>query len=153
MINLSLRQVVGTRCQEAPVRRLTPRAFWLLFSIEGLILVGIFIVVLWFLVPARLPLATTDYDTIREVVLLRLTGEIEDPAIEIVPGTIAPSSSVRGFNLHGQTYYYYLEGKLGFDPLSRGVVGPNDIEIVLRDDGGPYPLVIYRLLSKDRATT
>jgi hypothetical protein len=63
----------------------------------------------------------------------------------------ARASSVRGFTLNGRTYFYYTEGQRGFDPLSRGAVDRSEIEIVLRDDGGPMPLVIYRLKGKDRA--
>jgi hypothetical protein len=97
--------------------------------------------------PTHVPLARSgDYTLVRDAIWSRLNGATGDPLIEISPGVTARASSVRGFSLNGETYYYYLEGRRGFDPLSRGAVGKDAVEIVLRDDGGPKVLVIYRLL-------
>lgn len=98
--------------------------------------------------PSRTPLADeTQVARVHSAVLARLNGSTVDPLIEVTPGVIGRSSSVRGFSLDGQTYYYYFEGRSGFDPLSRGVVSHGDVELVLRDDRGPDALVIYRMLN------
>jgi hypothetical protein len=133
----------------SPVYRVSSRGFWILFAIEGVLMTAVLIVVLHFLLPARAPLAqSTDYAAVREAIWSRLNGTINDPLVEITPGITARSSAIRGFSLNGQVYYYYLEGQRGFDPLSRGAVSTRSIEIVLRDDDGPKPLIIYRLLNQ-----
>lgn len=131
-----------------PVRRVraTGRTFWLLFAIEGLLIVGALLFVVNLLLPTRAPLASTiDHSLVREAVLSRLNGDIADPLIEVTPGVSARSSSIRGFSLNGLTYYYYIEGESNFDPFSRNAVAAGDIQIVLRDASGPSPLVIYVL--------
>ncbi len=95
-----------------------------------------------------MPLARSgDYAAVREAIWARLNGAIDDPLVEITAGVSARESNVRGFTLHGQTYYYYIEGQRGFDPLSRGAVDYQGVAIVARDEDGPKPLVIYRLRS------
>jgi hypothetical protein len=47
---------------------------------------------------------------------------------------------------YGRVYYYYFEGQRSFDPLSRGAVAQRDVDVLLRDDDGPKPLVIYEII-------
>jgi hypothetical protein len=148
VIDVQLTGVAGSHRTHPQVWRATPRLFWTLFALVGLLIAGVLVVIISFL-PARAPLANTgDYTIVREAVWARLNGTVEDALIEVAPGTTARSSNLRGFALKGSTYYYYLEGRPSFDPLNRGLVGRDEIEVVLRDDGGPAPLVIYRLLSR-----
>jgi hypothetical protein len=120
--------------------------FWLLFALEAAFIAGVLILVLAIVLPTRAPLArSADYATVRDAIWARVNGTINDPLIELAPGVSVRSSSVRGFALNGRTYYYYLEGQRGFDPLSRGAVAERDIEVVLRDADGPKPLVIYEI--------
>lgn len=90
-------------------------------------------------------LTPLEAETIRAAVQSRLDGTIDDPLVEAAPGIVVRSSNIRGFRLNGEVYYYYLEGERNFDPLSRGIVGHGDIDVVLRDPGGSSPLVVYRL--------
>jgi len=137
----------------ALVRRIGQPAFWLLFAFEGLLLAGALLLVLQVLLPARAPLAQSDdYATVRAAIQSRLGGAVADTSIEVAPGTSAPRSSVSGFTLNGYTYYYYREGRAGFDPLSRGVFTSDQVEFVSRDRLGSDIVVIYRVPSKDRAT-
>jgi hypothetical protein len=146
VINAQLQGVANPSRALPRIRRVGPSAFWLLFAIEGLFVALVLILVLQFALPARAPLSRgADYSAVREAIWSRLNGA-PDPLIEIAPGITARESNLRGFSLRGQTYYYYIEGRRGYDPFSRGVVGPDAIEVVLRDDGGPQTLVIYRLL-------
>src|SRR5215471_4176760 len=86
------------------VRRINQRLFWLLFAFEGLCIIGVLILVLYLLIPARAPLAQADdYATIRAAIEARLSGAIDDPPIEIAPGVTTPSSNVSGFTLNGYT--------------------------------------------------
>jgi hypothetical protein len=121
----------------------------LMFALEAALIAAVFGMVLFAITPARVPLARSgDYLTVREAILARLNGSVADPLVELAPGVSARESSVRGFTLNGQTYYYYLEGRRGFDPLSRGVVSAAGVEVVARDEASPHPIVIYRMLSQ-----
>jgi hypothetical protein len=118
----------------------------MLFAIEAAFVAGVLAFVLVLVLPTRAPIARgNDYMTIRDAVWARINGTINDPLIDIAPGVSVRSSSVRGFALNGRTYYYYLEGQRGFDPLSRGAILQRDSEIVWRDADGPAPLVIYEI--------
>jgi len=147
---------VSSRAESKPiaqVRHISQRGFWLLFMVEGLLIVGIVLLALYLLLPVRAPLAqTSDYATVRAALLSRLSGTIDDPLIEVAPGVTAHASNVSGFTLNGYTYYYYREGQPGFDPLSRGAIARNQVEIVSRDPIGREVVVIYRIQSKERAT-
>lgn len=153
MINVQVPTFVDKRQMRLPVRRISSQTFWLLFAAEALLVFGLLFVVLHLVLPVQSPLAASaDYATVREAVWARVNGTVPDPLIDVLPGVTARASSVRGFTLNDRTYYYYTEGRRGFDPLSRGAVDRSEIEEVLRDNGGPTPLVIYRLKGKDRAT-
>jgi hypothetical protein len=118
----------------------------MLFGLEAAFVAGALVLVLALVLPMRAPLTRSgDYETIRDAVWARINGTINDPLIDIAPGISVRSSSVRGFALNGRTYYYYLEGRRGFDPLSRGAILRRDIEVVWRDAAGPAPLVIYEI--------
>ena len=125
--------------------RVNGSAFWMLFAIEALLIVAGLLAISRML-PALQPVsAGPDYSMVRSAVLQRVNGEILDPLIDVAPSVRAPASSVRGFSLHGSTYYYYFEGQANFDPLSRNQISANRAHIVLRDSGGNAPLVIYTL--------
>jgi hypothetical protein len=146
VINLHISGIAAPKSSEARVRGIGAHGFWMLFAIEGVFIAAALLIVLNLLLPTHAPLAqSADYSAVRDAIWSRLNGAISDPLVEITPGVTVRSSSVRGLALNGQTYYYYLEGQRGFDPLSRGAVDKRDIEVVLRDDGGPQPLIIYRL--------
>lgn len=147
MINLHF-PATAAHSQAIPrVSRIGPRAFWTLFAVEGLLVAAVLLALLHLLTPAWAPLARSDdYARVREAIWSRLNSVVEDPLIEAAPGVTVRESNLRGFALNGQTYYYYIEGRRGFDPLSRGAVDRDQIEVLLRDDNGPKTLVIYRLL-------
>jgi hypothetical protein len=118
----------------------------MLFALEACLVAGVLALVLAVLLPSRLPLArSADVATIRDAVWARVNGTIDDPLTDIAPGISVRASSVRGFELNGQVYYYYFEGQRGFDPLSRGAVSERNIGVLMRDSDGPKPLVIYEI--------
>lgn len=130
-----------------PVRRLGPRAFAALVGVELLLLVGVLVWALFYLLPPATPLATpASLAPIEEAIRARIGGEVSDPLVTVAPGHSARASNLRGFSLGGQTYYYYVEGAENFDPLSRGTVSRAEVEILLRDDSGAQPFVVYRVL-------
>ena len=152
MINAQVSSRADTT-SAAPIRHISQRGFWLLFVLEGLFIGGMLLFVLSLVLPAQAPLVQTgDFVTVRSVVQAHLSGATDDPLIEVAPGVTAPSSSVGGFALNGYTYYYYREGQPGFDPLSRSALTRDQVEIVSHDRFGPDMIVIYRVLSKERAT-
>ena len=135
------------------VRRINQHTFWLLFGFEGLCIAGMLMLILYLLIPAHAPLAQADdYATVRAAIEARLSGAIDDPPIEVAPGITTRSSNVSGFTLNNYTYYYYREGQPNFDPLSRGALSHDQVEFVSRSDLGHVSVVIYRVLSKDRAS-
>jgi hypothetical protein len=135
------------------VRRISPRAFWMLFAFIGLCIAGMLILVLPLALPVRAPLAQArDYAAVRAAIQARLNGSIDDPLIGVAPGVTARLSNVGGFTLNGYTYFYYREGQPGFDPMSRGAIAPDQVELVAHDEIGDAPIVIYRVLSKDHTT-
>jgi hypothetical protein len=152
MFNTHASKLAGSK-PASQVRRLGQRAFWLMFIIEGLFIAALLFFVLHLLLPSRAPLAqSTDYATVRAAIQSRLNGTIADPPIAVAPGATAPLSSVSGFTLNGYTYFYYSEGRPSFDPLSRGMLTRDQIELVSREQVGRDVVVIYRVISKERAT-
>lgn len=129
--------------------RISGRVFWMLCAAESMLLIiGIVLVLHWLSTPRVSLVRSTDAAAVQEAVRARFNGSVPDPLIEVEPGVVARASNVRGFTRHGFTYYYYFEGTRGFDPLSRGAVSADNVEIVLRDEGpGHVPLVIYHILN------
>jgi hypothetical protein len=151
MFNAHASGLAGSK-PAAQVRRISQRLFWLLFALVGLLVVGMLLFVLPLLLPPRAPLAQSgDYMTVRAAIYSRLS-DAADPLVEVAPGVSAPASSVGGFTFNGYTYYYYREGRANFDPLSRGSVARDQVELVSREALGQDIVVIYRVLSKERAT-
>lgn len=146
MIQAQLPGIVAPERVAPSIKRVGPRTFLVVCVIEGLLIAGVLAVVLHLLVPQQVPLARSgDYAAVREAIWARVNNDVGDPLVEVLPGVTVRESNVRGFTLHGATYYYYFEGQRNFDPLSSGKVDQREVEIVARDDGGPKPLVIYRL--------
>ncbi|HWQ12404.1 MAG TPA: hypothetical protein VNL77_06380 [Roseiflexaceae bacterium] len=147
MINAHVPGVAVATHAVRKIRRPGMGTFWLLFALES-VLIGAALLAVLNALPARTPLTqAADVDTLRAAVWSRVDGTLEDPVIEVAPGVTARSSAVRGFALGGQTYFYYFEGRRGFDPLSRGAVSEHAIEVVARDTDGERTLVIYRMLN------
>jgi hypothetical protein len=148
MINVQTPGTVAHERAAPPIKRIGPRTFLFVCTLEALLIAAVFLFALRALAPQQVPLARSgDYAAVREAIVARLNGTIDDPLVEITAGVSARESNMRGFTLHGQTYYYYIEGQRGFDPLSRGAVTFQGVVIVARDEDGPKPLVIYRLRS------
>lgn len=125
-----------------------PRRASLFAVMVGLELGLLFSVLGWLLsaAPSRTPLAVTpDLTPLTREIQGRLSGAIVDPLIEVKPGVVIRSSNVRGFRYEGHIYYYYIEGEPNYDPLSRGLVRPDQVEIMLRDESGAQTIVLYRV--------
>lgn len=147
MVNAHFPSVVAAERLAPRVRRPGLRTFWMLFALEGVLIVAALALVLGAL-PQRTPLQrASDADVLRAAVWSRVGGAVSDPVIEVAPGVTVRSSAVRGFELNGVTFFYYFEGRRSFDPLSRGAVSPDDVEVVTRDTDGERALVIYRILN------
>jgi hypothetical protein len=147
MINAHISGVVTAERAAPAVRRPTARTFWMLFALEATLVAAVLALVLSAL-PQRTPLTNSaDTELLRGAVWSRLDGALDDPVVEVAPGVTVRSSAVRGFELSGVTYHYYFEDRSGFDPLSRGVVSPAEVEVLVRESDGERTLVIYRILN------
>lgn len=138
---------VVLRERALPVRRVGPRAFVILVGLELALLVGVLAWALFTLLPSATPLAASaEIAPVQQAVRDRIGGAVHDPLIALSPERSARASNLRGFEHGGAVYYYYVEGGANFDPLSRGAVTRDEIEILLRDSDGPQTFVIYRIL-------
>jgi uncharacterized ParB-like nuclease family protein len=144
VINAQVSSPMSTARLQPRLWRPGSRLFWVLLGAEGALVLAALLTIVS-LLPAPTPL--TRLDSAEKVRAYVLTGDrSRDPLLEIVPGVVERSSALRGLKIDGQTYYYYFEGRRSYDPLSRGALREDQIERVLRDDGGATPLVIYRAL-------
>jgi hypothetical protein len=117
-----------------------------LMGVELVLLFSVLIWALFWLLPASTPFAMhRDLTPVVETVRGSLSGTIDDPLIDVKPGVSVRASNLRGLSMGGSTYYYYVEGHTNFDPLSRGVIKSDSVEIMLRDNSGPSSIVIYRV--------
>lgn len=156
MTDAPVQTIVGAEPQVVIPRRirLGSQTFWLLFAAEAAVIAVLLAIVLVALLPPRTPLAQApDTAVVREAVLARLNGKIHDPLVEIRSGVTVRASNLRGFTLNGAVYYYTVQGQQEGDPLSRRLVTPDEVQVVLRDGSGPAPLVVYQIVSKKRATS
>jgi len=129
-----------------PVRRIGPRTLSVMIGVELLLLLSALAWALMYLLPPATPLAApTDLRPVVEAIRDRLSGATADPLVPVGNGQSARASNLRGFRLDGNVYYYYVEGAKNFDPLSRGVIGQDQVEILLRDESGGQTFVIYRV--------
>lgn len=149
MIKADVQTTEGTpreRTQSQTVCRVNARVFWMLLIGEAVLLIAVLVWVLNYAAQPTTALTTTeDVSLVREAVWARLMGTVNDPLIEVQPGISVRESNVRGFMLNGVVYYYYVEGNQNFDPLSRGAVDQDRVEVLLRDADGPLPVVIYTI--------
>ncbi|NNJ12594.1 hypothetical protein EKD04_019905 [Chloroflexales bacterium ZM16-3] len=148
MINATTHQ--GTegvlRAEARPVRRISSRALIIMMGVELTMIFGVLVWALFWMLPVSTPFASQhNLAPVVETVRSSLSGTINDPLIDIAPGVSARASNLRGLSMGGSVYYYYVEGHANFDPLSRGVVASDAVEIMLRDTSGPSAIVIYRL--------
>ena len=147
MINLRISTVATPSASVARAPHRGSSGFWLLFALEALFITGVLALVLVLVLPPRAPLArTTDFSVIRNAIWASEQGTSNDPMMEVAPGVNVRASSVRGFALNGHIYYYYFEGRPGFDPLSSGAVSRSDVDVLMRDSDGRTPLVIYEII-------
>lgn len=134
------------RTEVRPVHYISSRALAVLMGIELALLFGVLAWALVWLMPTNTPFASPqDLTPVVEMVRGSLSGSINDPLIDVEPGLSVPASNVRGLTLGNSVYYYYVEGQINFDPLSRGLISQDSVEVMLRDTDGSRSFVIYRL--------
>jgi hypothetical protein len=70
-------------------------------------------------------------------------GPTLDPLITLPSGLQVKSSNYRGVRIGDTTYYYNLAPHTSFDPLARGKVTPDQIDIVAVVGDAPDRVMIY----------
>lgn len=68
----------------------------------------------------------------------------DDPLIEVEQDIWIKRSNIEGIEIDEQTYFYTLFPHMSYDPVIRGEVASEDIEIVYERDG-EIPVLIYKL--------
>lgn len=130
-----------------PLYRIGPRTLSALIGIEIVLLAVTLVWTLTSVTPSVTPLAKrADLTPVVEAIHDRLNGAVADPLIPLGDGQSARASNLRGFMFNNNIYYYYIEGARNFDPLSRGVIRRDQVEVLLRDESGRQTVVIYRVL-------
>lgn len=129
--------------------RVGVQAFWSLLALQAL-LIALAAIWLYNSPPATNPsLVHTggELSVVHDAIQARLQGIIHDPIIIVGGQEEVRESNLRGFRLNGTIYYYYLDraDARNYDPLSRGAVDLDQVDILLHERGGSYPLVIYTL--------
>jgi hypothetical protein len=150
VINVSTHQGAENALREqayaGPVHRINAQAFGLLLAVEIVLLAAVLAWTVVWLLPMPTPYAPAQsLAPVHEAVRARVSGAVPDRLIEVTPGVSARESNLRGFSLGGTTYYYYVEGRANFDPLSRGALNAAQVELLVRDASGPETIVIYRV--------
>lgn len=150
MINVSTHQgaenALREHTYERPVHRISAHAFGFLLAVEVLLLAVVLIWAVAWLLPTPTPYAPAQsLAPVHEAVRAHVSGAAPDRLIEVTPGISARESNLRGFSLAGTTYYYYVEGRANYDPLSRGAVQSDQVEVLSRDASGPETIVLYRV--------
>lgn len=88
--------------------------------------------------------------TDKEKVIAEMTSYVtqhrdDDPLMEVEPGVWVKTSNVKGINIDGETYYYSLAPHMSYDPVSRGEMSEEDVNVVYWDDDPEVSLLIYKL--------
>ncbi len=100
------------------------------------------------------PHVTTSSDEVTRIILSYLDdNRPDDPLVEVRSGVWAKSSNYHGVMIGGTCYYYALLPDQSFDPLSRGAVGPGDIQIVREIHDVDSTVIIYTLARPGAGST
>jgi hypothetical protein len=70
-------------------------------------------------------------------------GPDEDPPVVLPSGVAAKASNYRGVEIDGTTYYYNLAPRPSFDPLARGELTSQQVQIVAVVGDPPNRVMIY----------
>ncbi|HEY8885112.1 MAG TPA: hypothetical protein VIO35_07350 [Chloroflexota bacterium] len=84
---------------------------------------------------------------VSEVLSLATTwrGPAGDPVIALAPGLPVKSSNYRGVRIGGTLYYYNLAPRQSYDPLARGEVTADQIQVVAVVGDPPNRVMVYSL--------
>ena len=69
----------------------------------------------------------------------------KDPSITLANGLKVKSSNYRGVRIGGTTYYYSLSPRPSYDPLARGEVTSDQINVVVIRGDYPNRVMIYTI--------
>lgn len=71
------------------------------------------------------------------------TEKENDPFIEIEPNLWIKQSNYEGVKIGGIVYYYSLFPHMSYDPVSRGEISVEEIEIIYIEDDQDFSIAIY----------
>lgn len=98
------------------------------------------------IVPDRATRQPANRADLTSTILSYIENEREDdPLVQVSGGIWAKRSNVEGISINGTRYYYALLPHASFDPLSRGQVSLDDIQIVQEIREGEFTILIYTI--------
>jgi hypothetical protein len=69
----------------------------------------------------------------------------DDPFIEVESNIFVKESNYKGIKINGQIYYYSLFPHMSYDPVTRGEIDREDVNIIYKDDNEEIPVIIYTI--------
>jgi hypothetical protein len=69
----------------------------------------------------------------------------DDPLIEVESNIHIKESNVNGVSIDGKTYFYSLFPHMSYDPVSRGEVSKNEVNIIFEGQDEKIPIIIYTI--------
>jgi hypothetical protein len=69
----------------------------------------------------------------------------DDPLIEVESNIFVKESNYKGVTINNQTYYYSLFPHMSYDPVSRGEITREDVEIIYKDNDAEISVIIYTI--------
>jgi hydroxymethylpyrimidine pyrophosphatase-like HAD family hydrolase len=79
----------------------------------------------------------------KEVLSYVSTTREDDPFIEVESNIFIKESNYKGITINDQTYYYSLSPHMSYDPVSRGKMDLEDVNIIYNDNNAEIPVIIY----------
>lgn len=71
-----------------------------------------------------------------------------DLLIEYKPNLWVKNSNVNGIHIDNTTYYYSLYPHMSYDPLTRGDISTDDIDLLYEEQHHAYSIFIYTIKSE-----
>ncbi|MBI3942883.1 MAG: hypothetical protein HY326_07705 [Chloroflexi bacterium] len=107
--------------------------------------------------PVQVPIIQVGADSgqLEAVIMAFVDGrsDIQDPLVKLRDGIYVKTSNLNGIQIGPTRYFYSLAPESSFDPVSRGLVTPAQVEIVSQiNDSEGFHITIYRVKSDGRGT-
>jgi hypothetical protein len=69
----------------------------------------------------------------------------DDPFIEVESNIFIKESNYKGITINDKTYFYSLSPHMSYDPVTRGEVEIEDVNVIYNDNDAEAPVIIYTI--------